>query len=757
MTPQVILTFTLMTLLGIHLTRLWRRKRNGIEPTEKIALYTAVILSCLSLIDICWATLLPPHVCYVSTAVCLALLSPYQNIKSVLSWPFGEIARLFHGQVMDSVERPAKRDHHDGGPVGESRDQRSPTVHDQSLYSPLEEGQIRLLEFCTDDGDVENPLRFKLFRTKLSQRPAYTALSYSWGDTNEVDHVSILVNGQDHKISHNLADALRNMRREKILVLWVDAISINQHDTVEKSKEVTRMFAIYRMATMVAIWIGVDVGPEDDTERLINMIHEFERPHGTRDDVHTLFGASQDALGRLLSNPYWSRVWIIQEVAAARHARVFWGSYQLELRSLEALLDEQSAPVGPSNAEPVLAQKVLSIRAACRAQQKPRLIDVLAMTTASKTSHLRDKVYGLLGLASDWSDFIQEPDYADNISENSLSLEMTSNYINWYTSAEIIFLRSAHPHQSTLPSWCPDYFHFQAHESDHNLISYICGKNVNLGWEKRRAFGASASMNKVIPDTFRITGNKLSLKGNRIGRISALGTVDGADQKYSFQSDLSPPAASIPDVGKALRRLLLICHNQTFGHLSGEGLFTLLYALPHDVFTDRGCTNVTEWLQSQVAFLQMLGVDLSAPPSDPVRAPAVRLTGGRTVFWVRPEWEEYFRLDQNTSSRARNRRMEHPVDLVLKSISSILEERLRLMCIGDGALLGWAHRDAAIGDVVWHLEGCTLQAILRRSQVLSEEAGEDIYELVGHAYVDPVMASGKWIAREHKSRLVHIC
>jgi hypothetical protein len=461
------------------------------------------------------------------------------------------------------------------------------------------------------------------------------------------------------------------------------------------------------------------------------------------------------ALERLLSQPYWARVWIIQEVAAAKQARIFWGSYIFDLRSLETLLRDRLAPPGNNHNSHDLAQRVISVSAACRAQQKPRLMDILAMTTSSNTSVLRDKVYGLLGLASDWTDFVQEPNYSTRVSEKTLCREMTSNHIAWYSSADIIFLRSTNPHQAELPSWCPDYFHFQPHEFDKNLIPYVGGKDVNLGWERRRAFGqGSPTMNEVVPDTFITSGDRLILKGRRIGRISALGPLlDEGPATSSSNEQFSAEDITDRDIGKAFRRLLLICHNQTFGIQPSAAFFSLLYALPDHVFQDRGHMRVKQWLDSHRTFFESFGVKLS-PDSDDFSFIARRAGRLSPSSRVLPEWREFFSLNEdNTISR----RGEHPLYPMLVSISSILEERMRLMYIHDQVLLGWAHRDAKPDDIVWHLEGCTLQAILRKSEELSEKHGESIYKLVGHAYVDPVMASGRWMAKETRSRLVNLC
>ncbi|EXJ63787.1 hypothetical protein A1O7_00122 [Cladophialophora yegresii CBS 114405] len=621
-------------------------------------------------------------------------------------------------------------------------------------YSPLAEGSIRLLRFLDRRDAEDNALRFELYHSKLSWRPEYVALSYSWGSSDRQSKANIVVDGRTFEVSRNLADALHKLHQNNISTVWVDAICINQQDNIEKSREVTRMFAIYRTAQMVVIWLGLHTSAENDMHELVAAAEDIERPasrlnHSNAPDFEL------SALEQLLSQPYWARVWIIQEVAAARQARIFWGSYIFDLRSLETLLRDRLDPPGNDRDKHGLAQKVLSVRAACRAQQKPRLMDILAMTTSSNTSVLRDKVYGLLGLASDWTDFVQEPNYSKTVSEKTLCREMTSNHIAWYSSADIIFLRSTNPHQAELPSWCPDYFHFQPHEFDKNLIPYVGGKDVNLGWERRRAFGqGSPTMNEVIPDTFITSGDRLILKGRRIGRITALGALlDERTAPSAPNEQFSANDITDRHIGKAFRRLLLICHNQTFGIQPSAAFFSLLYALPDHVFQDRGHMRVKHWLDSHRAFFEAFGVKLS-PESDDFAFIARR--GGRLSIASRvlPEWREFFSLNEdNTISR----RGEHPLYPMLASISSILEERMRLMYIHDQVLLGWAHRHARPDDIVWHLEGCTLQAILRKSEELSEKHGESIFKLIGHAYVDPVMASGRWMAKETRSRLVNLC
>jgi hypothetical protein len=332
---------------------------------------------------------------------------------------------------------------------------------------------------------------------------------------------------------------------------------------------------------------------------------------------------------------------------------------------------------------------------------------------------------------------------------------MTTNYINWFASVDIMFVQSTRKHQSSLPSWCPDYFHLEMDSSDRNIIPYVCGKDLDLAWQKRRAFGASARMTQEVPDSFHVQGRKLTLKGVRVGYISLLGGVAGEDAQLHRSNDVvfTTATRNSPElVARALRRLLLISHDRTFGHLDAQRFITLLYALPEEYFRQHKFSAVRVWLQDHRPFLEGFGLELEVADEASQHKLPMRLR--RNGFLDQNHslecWRDYLVLGESVSRRGLT------AVPILRSIDSVLEERLRLMCIGNEAFLGWAHRNAQPGDSVWNLEGCSMPAILRKSRELSETHGEDIYKLVGHAYIDPVMASGRLLAGEDKGRLVHL-
>ena len=68
------------------------------------------------------------------------------------------------------------------------------------------------------------------------------------------------MNGLPLKVTPNLEEALRSLRDDseggQSRTLWVDAICINQTDTLERNHQVAQMQEIYADAQQVIVWLG---------------------------------------------------------------------------------------------------------------------------------------------------------------------------------------------------------------------------------------------------------------------------------------------------------------------------------------------------------------------------------------------------------------------------------------------------------------------------------------------------------------------
>ena len=93
--------------------------------------------------------------------------------------------------------------------------------------------------------------------TSLAKLPTaqYETVSYCWGDPSLRDTVKIL--GVTLDIPASSAQALRRVRLpDRLRVVWIDAICIDQASSEEKNQQVAMMGEIYRKGTGNLVYLG---------------------------------------------------------------------------------------------------------------------------------------------------------------------------------------------------------------------------------------------------------------------------------------------------------------------------------------------------------------------------------------------------------------------------------------------------------------------------------------------------------------------
>jgi hypothetical protein len=227
----------------------------------------------------------------------------------------------------------------DGG--GTSGPTTSPNQQRSSTHPPLNlhRRQIRLLQISDieqSDGDAMISCRLSCF--DLDSAPPYTALSYTWGSGQ-----SVPIRLQDHtfEIRENLANFLLQHHSQSSFTsfLWVDAICIDQNNVGEKNHQVPFMSQIYRRAEKVLIWVG-----RGDDNSYGALTHMVDCVNSKR--TKPLFPQPfiEKSLVKLFSNPYWSRIWIIQEIMFAKTLTVQWGTKQAKWKHFVKIYGNMRVP-----------------------------------------------------------------------------------------------------------------------------------------------------------------------------------------------------------------------------------------------------------------------------------------------------------------------------------------------------------------------------------------------------------------------------
>ncbi|KAF1980523.1 HET-domain-containing protein [Bimuria novae-zelandiae CBS 107.79] len=193
-------------------------------------------------------------------------------------------------------------------------------------------GGIRILKL--HPGNPQNPdVECELIETGTdgTEPVKYEALSWCWGK-EKMDNYINLHKGDKVFTKHiqpNLFKALKALRyRNKYRHLWVDAVCINQDNIEEKNHQVEMMFEIYGNADNVCIWLGDSNESSCLALRFIEQevlkLKDFDRLCEQRDA-----SAKWRALLELMQRDWFSRRWVVQEIALAREATVYCGQHSI--------------------------------------------------------------------------------------------------------------------------------------------------------------------------------------------------------------------------------------------------------------------------------------------------------------------------------------------------------------------------------------------------------------------------------------------
>ena len=269
-------------------------------------------------------------------------------------------------------------------------------------YTSLQprDSTFRLLKLLRYQG---GELECELFQQSLlnDEHVSYEALSYVWGSTELVER--IILNQKRHWITDNLYSALQCLQlHDRDRYLWIDAICINQLNKEEQGTQVQQMGKIFRSAEGVLFWLG------KATLEITSLIDALNQHSRTSADCQlgqsTLDDDCRDeyrtGLRQLLRRQWFTRVWIVQEVANARKATICSGTWSVPseiFACAPSLLKEEPEPH---------CQSILDIipgpsRSESWWGQKRDLYALLRKFRASKATDERDKIYAVLGISSD--------------------------------------------------------------------------------------------------------------------------------------------------------------------------------------------------------------------------------------------------------------------------------------------------------------------------------------------------------------------
>lgn len=378
-----------------------------------------------------------------------------------------------------------------------------------NAYRPLDprRSEIRLLTLLPSSHPTDS-IRCSLSHASLDDRPQFEALSYVWEPPEPT--LDIVVDGARFAVTTNLHQGLGALRRaKKPLVLWVDAICINQKDDDEKAHQVPLMGSLYTEAPRTVIWFGAS---NENIEALVAWLHT----HGPdrkllpslKLDAKTLLSEkarrqkdlmmlrAANGFFDILTTRYWYRMWTFQEFLLPKddplcycgphefhmealdvnRSRILAGVHEVRQRvddkvaaaggnvdsdeSMMAWMEavaELTTSLGTKSAEAQSLGSVFALRKAFRTETRS-LAYYMGMTSERECSREHDRFYALYGIMPHLQSIIPI-DYKMSIRE--ITLAVCSYTINTEEINNIYscfgLLASHLDSQNEYPTWIPNF------------------------------------------------------------------------------------------------------------------------------------------------------------------------------------------------------------------------------------------------------------------------------------------------------------
>lgn len=333
---------------------------------------------------------------------------------------------------------------------------------------------IRLLELIRDE--KKGSVCGHLILAKLEDTPCFAALSYVWGDSSPEDPL-FEVDGFELRIRQSLHHALGTLLSgDDRRLFWIDQICIDQENFTEREHQVTLMSKIFKQAHRVVCWLGPD---DQHTVYALDLLtvlaidgtgSEFWKEPAQRliqarlfrhiSDLANPTGILFSALVALIKNPWFGRLWIVQEAALASKIEFRCGGSTIDgdvfFTAMERVSSIITNPPAPLLLEPFrrairLGQLRAQVASAIHFSY-PHLAHTFSMWSCKKA---HDRLNALFGLAfpNNSSSAWFQPGYS--ITELELYIRFAKDYINETGSLDILHF-----------SGCGDSERYSLYESD---------------------------------------------------------------------------------------------------------------------------------------------------------------------------------------------------------------------------------------------------------------------------------------------------
>ena len=335
--------------------------------------------------------------------------------------------------------------------------------HDaDGLYKPLnvERREIRLLHIKPSLKLEEQP-QCSLETVSLDDNPQFEALSYAWGDPNLTRPIRL--ENREWYATINLEAGLRYLRNpSEEVVIWVDALCVDQSSVDERNSQVLLMKTIYSNAERVRVWLGEATRGSDDALAILEHMGRNIPFIDIRLDGRQLKDEHARYLTELMNRPWWNRVWVQQEHILAKDVTLHCGLRSVDLSAiLKKIRDVDDLLKGWDGRfdnwiNPLIHSRHVYLNHNRTGGYGRTFAGILARGCFKDCTDLRDSIYGFLGLAEKVVVDAIIPDYSIPLKE---VLQRTAmQHISCTGSLSFFnFTTLESKDKRFVPTWVPDW------------------------------------------------------------------------------------------------------------------------------------------------------------------------------------------------------------------------------------------------------------------------------------------------------------
>jgi hypothetical protein len=584
----------------------------------------------------------------------------------------------------------------------------------QFTYKALSEdkNEIRLLRIHKQKPSSDQ-IECDIFHVSLDSTPSYNALSYAWGDPLD-PKFQISLSGRAFMVRKNLWEALHQIRFEsEELIIWIDAICINQSDLAERSEQVCKMKSIFEQAKQVMVWLGSSERGSDLAFALVNILYEKRHSYQQMIDLCQQQW-TQDAILSLryvFARPYWHRMWIIQELTVAQDIVFYCGSVSVrgdvlvevqrrfQLKFGDALpIIWHLAPDEPSTRSITSFYGAVGLelfRKALTSSQDMSFMDCLQYHEGQTTSDPRDMIYGLASLVNSKVKYTIQVDYSKSVEQvyTDFAVAEISN------TKRLDILTRGRPRsliKYSVPSWVPDWstkdLTWKIHVFDHSKL-----------------FAASASAQAVVE--FSDDHQFLTMEVIQLGSVTDLGDISQLEL-----NDFGNVKSTVNTVTSWLR--LFEKRNPTSADFEA-----FARCITYDRFENRGVSHggMSRFLQSLLGAYAMFYEQLYPNQNN--------LNPTLIGYWKAHFAQKEKEAAAPGSDREDLQASETETWITFVQDVALYSSNYRFFLATNG-LIGMAPAASMTDDLICIPLGCSIPLILRRAE------GDDppCYFIVGGAY-----------------------